>query len=354
MWHIDPLGGRRLILARCSGKMTPMDASPSQPARHFGPSAAVLVALLLGGPDSLAQSWPAKTVRIVVPFAPGGTADTLGRLVAQKLNESFKESFIVENRAGAGGIIGSELVAKAAPDGYTLVVSGVATHCIAPALSKNLPFDPLRDFTHIALFGGPPGVLVIHPSLPVKDLREFIAYAKAEGGKLAYGSPGNGTQGHLIAEQLKQVAGIEMTHVPYKGASLAVADLIAGHVPVTSTTLTTAATQIKAGRARALAVSSAKRVPEFPEVPTFAELGYPELTASIWFSLSGPAGVAPEIVSRLNAEGRRGRRGPDGGERRRPQRARPGDLDPQQFAAFVASELRRWGPIVRASGATAD
>src|SRR3989454_2270698 len=300
-------------------KITPVDAPFSDPARPRARSPRLLLLrpIVLGGPRPLPQIWPAKTVRIIVPFAPGGTADTLGRLVAQRLSESFKENFVVENRAGAGGVIGSELVAKAAPDGYTLVVSGVATHCIAPALSKDFPFDPLRDFTHIALFGGPPGVLVIHPSLPVKDLKQFIAYAKAEGGKLAYGSPGNGTQGHLIAEQLKQVAGIEMTHVPYKGASLAVADLIAGHVPVTSTTLTTASTQIKAGRARALAVSSAKRIPEFPEVPTFGELGYPELTASIWFSLSGPAGIAPEIVSRLNAEVRRGLQAPHLRERPR-------------------------------------
>src|SRR5439155_869917 len=161
--------------------MTPMDGSRSQPARHFAASA-VLLALLLGGPDAFAQAWPAKAVRIVVPFAPGGTADTLGRLVAQKLGETLKENFIVENRAGAGGVIGSELVAKAAPDGYTLVVSGVATHCIAPALSKTFPFDPLRDFTHIALFGGPPGVLVVNPSLPAQDLKQFIAYAKREPG----------------------------------------------------------------------------------------------------------------------------------------------------------------------------
>jgi tripartite-type tricarboxylate transporter receptor subunit TctC len=298
--------------------------------------------------------WPTKPVRIVVPFAPGGTADTLGRLVSQKLTESLKENFIIENRGGAGGVIGSELVAKAQPDGYTLVVSGVASHCIAPALSKNLPFDPVKDFTHIALFGGPPGVLVVNPSVPAQDLKQFIAYAKKESGKLAYGSPGNGTQGHLIAEQLKQVTGIRMTHVPYKGASLAVADLIAGHVPVTSTTLTTAATQIKAGKARALAVSSAKRVPDFPEVPTFAELGYPELTASIWFSLSGPAGMPADIVNRLNAEVRRILKLPDVRERLRPEGIEPGDLDPQQFTAFVAAELKRWAPVVRASGAKVD
>jgi tripartite-type tricarboxylate transporter receptor subunit TctC len=300
------------------------------------------------------QTWPAKTVRIIVPFAPGGTADTLGRLVAQKLGESLKENFVIENRGGAGGVIGSEIVARAVPDGYTLLVSGVASHCIAPALSKKFPFDPVRDFSHIALFGGPPGVLVVNPALPTQDLKQLIAYARNNPGKLAYGSPGNGTQGHLIAEQLKQVTGIQMTHVPYKGASLAVADLIAGHLPVTSTTLTTAATQIKAGRARALAVSSAIRVPDFPEVPTFAELGYPELTASIWFSLSGPPGLAPEVVARLNTEVRRVLKLADVRERLRPEGIEPGDLDPQQFTAFLAAELTRWGPIVRASGATAD
>ena len=314
----------------------------------------LLAAIALPWSPARAQTWPSKPVRLIVPFAPGGTADTLGRLVAGKLAETFKETFVVENRGGAGGVIGSELVAKAEPDGYTLVVSGVASHAIAPALSKNFPFDPLRDFTHIALFGGPPGVLVIYPGLPAKDLKQFIAYARAQSGKLAFGSPGNGTQGHLIAEQLKQVTGIEMTHVPYRGASLAVADLIAGHVPVTSTTLTTAATQIKAGKARALAVTSLKRIPEFPDVPTFAELGFPELTASIWFSLSGPAGMPPEIVNRLNAEVRRVLKLPDVRERLRPEGIEPGDLDPQQFTAFVASELKRWAPVVRASGAQAD
>src|SRR5689334_10852185 len=325
---------------------------------RFSPKTAALLAMALAcavaAGEAAAQGWPAKPVRLVVPFAPGGTADTLGRLVAQKLGETLKETFVVENRGGAGGVVGSELVAKAAPDGYTLVVSGVASHCIAPAMSKNFPFDPLRDFTHIALFGGPPGVLVVNPSLPAKDLKQFIAYAKAENGKLAYGSPGNGTQGHLTAEQLKQVTGIEMTHVPYKGASLAVSDLIAGHVMVTSTTLTTAAAQIRAGRARALAVSSLKRVPDFPEIPTFAELGYPELTAAIWFSLSGPAGMPPEIVNRLNAEVRRILQLPDVRERLRPEGIEPGDLDPQQFTAFLAAELKRWAPIVHATGVRID
>ena len=183
----------------------------------------------------------------------------LGRTVAQKLAEDFKQPFVAENRPGAGGVIGSELVAKALPDGYTLLVSGVASHAVAPALPAGTPYDPLRDFTHIALFGGPPAVLVVGPSLAAHDLHELIALAKARPGALSYGSPGNGTHGHLVGELLKQLAGIQMQHVPYRGAAVAVADLIAGHIPLASTTLSTAAGQIHAGRARGLAVSTAAR-----------------------------------------------------------------------------------------------
>ena len=315
---------------------------------------AILLCCAAWASAAAAQVWPSKPVRLIVPFAPGGSADTLGRLVAQKLSESFKQTFVVENRGGAGGVIGSELVAKAPADGYTLLVSGVASHGIAPALSKEFPFDPLRDFTHIALFGGPPGVLVVHPGVAAKDLREFVALLKAQPGRISYGSPGNGTQGHLLAEQLKQVAGIEMTYVPYKGAGPAVADMIAGHVSAGSTTLSTAATQIRAGKLRALAVSSSRRLADFPDVPTYAELGYPELTATIWFSLSGPAGVPRDIVNRLNSEVRRILQQADVRERLRPEGVEIGDLDPQAFSAYVAAELKRWAPVVRAAGARAD
>jgi tripartite-type tricarboxylate transporter receptor subunit TctC len=301
-----------------------------------------------------AEDWPAKPVRIIVPFAPGGTADTLGRLVAQRLSEDYKQSFVIENRGGAGGVIGSELVAKAAPDGYTLLVSGVASHCIAPALARIFPFDPLKDFTHIALFGGPPGVLAVNPELPVHNLAEFIAYAKANPGKLAYGSPGNGTQGQLVAEHFKQLTGVAMLHIPYKGASLAMADLIAGHVQVTSTTLSTASGQIRAGRARALAVTSAARVADFPDLPTFTELGYPGLTASIWFSLSGPAGLPQDIVQSLNSEVRRALHRPELLERLRPEGIEPGDLDARHFTDFVEAELKHWGEVVRTAGARVD
>ena len=314
----------------------------------------IFLLLLFSASTALAQGWPARPVRIVVPFAPGGTADTLGRLVAQKLTEQFKESFVVENRGGAGGVVGSEIVSKAPPDGYTLVVSGIASHVIAPLLPQGTPYDPMKDFTHVALFGGPPAVFAVSPSLGVKDLRGFVALAKSEPGKLSYGSPGNGTQGQLVAELFKHLAGIDLLHVPYKGASGAVADLMGGRVAAVSTTLSTAAGQIKSGRALALALSSGKRLPEYPDIPTFAEQGYPELVATVWFSLSGPAGLPQDIVSRLNAEVRRGLEQPDMRARMQRDGIEPNSLDAAQFGAFVAGELRRWGPIVRGSGAKND
>ena len=302
----------------------------------------------------LAQAWPVKPVRIIAPFAPGGSADTLGRIVAQKLTESVKETFIVENRPGAGGVIGSDLVAKAAPDGYTLLVSGVASHAVAPALPRGTPYDPVKDFTHIALFGGPPAVLVVNPNVAAKDLKEFVGLLKKEPGKYSYGSPGNGTHGQLVAELFKQLAGVDMQHVPYKGASAAVADLIAGHIQVASTTLSTAAGQIHGGKARALAISTANRLPDYPNVPTYAEMGYKDLVATIWFSLSGPAGMPPEIVERLNAEVRKALDAPDTRERLRPEGIEPGKLSASEFSAFVASEVKRWAPVVKASGAKND
>ena len=301
-----------------------------------------------------AQGYPAKPVRIIVPFAPGGTADTLGRIVATKLTESLGQSFLAENRPGAGGLLGSELVAKSAPDGYTLVVSGVASHAIAPALAAKPPFDPVKDFTHIALFGGPPAVLGVHPSLPTKDLKGFVALAKARPGQLTYGSPGNGTQGHLVAEVFKQTAGINIIHVPYKGASIAVVDIVAGHIHAISTTLTTASGQIRAGRIRALAISSAKRLADYPGVPTFRESGYRNLVATVWFSLSGPTGVPADIVSKLNGEVRRILQLPDVRERLRGDGIEPNQLDPKAFTEFMTDEVKRWGPVIRASGASVD
>jgi tripartite-type tricarboxylate transporter receptor subunit TctC len=235
-----------------------------------------------------------------------------------------------------------------------LVVSGVASHAVAPALPLGTPYDPVKDFTHIALFGGPPAVLVVNPNVPAKDLKELVALLKKEPGKYSYGSPGNGTHGQLVAELFKQLAGVDMQHVPYKGASAAVTDLIAGHIPAASITLTTAAGQIHSGKARALAISTANRLPDYPNVPTYAEMGYKDLVATIWFSLSGPAGMPADIVEKLNAEVRKALDAPDARNRLRPEGIEPGKLSPADFTKFVESEVRRWAPIVKASGAKND
>jgi tripartite-type tricarboxylate transporter receptor subunit TctC len=310
-----------------------------------------MAVLLAAAPlSSFAQTWPDRTVRIVAPFAPGGSADTLGRIVAQKLSDHYKQSFIVENRPGAGGVIGSDFVAKAPPDGYTLVVSGVASHVIQPAIS-NVPFDPLRDFTHIALFGGPPIVLVVNPALGPKDLKGFIALAKSKPASIVYGSPGNGTNGHLIGEMLRQQAGIEINHAPYKGAALAISDLLGNHIPSASTTLSTASQHIKAGKILGLAISSAKRLEDYPDVPTFAEAGFPDLVATTWFSLSGPAGLQADIVAPLNAEVRRILKLPDVREKLRGEGNEPNELDARAFTDFVRSEIQRWTPIAKTAAA---
>ena len=314
-------------------------------------AAVVAAALWAMTATASAQQYPAKTVRLIVPFPPGGSADTLGRIVAGKLSESLGQNFVAENRPGAGGLVGAELATHAAPDGYTLVVSGVASHAIAPSLAAKPPFDPIRDFTHIALFGGPPAVFGVHPSMPVKELKGFLAFAKARPGELNYGSPGNGTQGHLVAELFRQTTGIKIVHVPYKGAALAMVDIVAGNIHAVSTTLTTASGQIRAGRVRALALSSADRLPEYVGVPTFKELGYPNLVATVWFSLSGPAGLPADVVNRLNTEVRRVLQLPDVRQRLGRDGIMPNQLDPQAFTQFVAGELKRWAPVVRASGA---
>ena len=312
---------------------------------------AVIVLLAVAPVAASGETWPAKPVRIVAPFAPGGSADTLGRLVAQRLGHSLKQQFIVENRAGAGGLLGSEMVARAAPDGYTLVISGIASHVIAPAVNPNAPFDPLADFTHIALLGGPPNILVVQRSLGIATLADFIVLAKSKQGRLSYASPGIGTLGHLAMEILQQRAGFAAAHVPYRGGALAMGDLIGGHVPAVTTTLTTAAEHVRAGTVRGLAMTSARRLPEYPDVPTFAELGHPALVATTWFALSGPARMPAEIVRRLNAEVIRALREPEIRLRLQRDGIDPEPLDQAAFTAFFRSEIELWGPVVRASGA---
>jgi tripartite-type tricarboxylate transporter receptor subunit TctC len=294
-----------------------------------------------------AQSWPSKPVRIVAPFAPGGSADTLGRVVAMKLGDTFGQNFIVENRGGAGGIVGVESAIRNAPDGYTLVVTGMGPLVVAAAMAPKLPFDPVKDFSHIALFGGSPSVLCVHPSLPARDVKSFIALAKARPGMITYGSAGHGSTGHLLGELLKRSTRIDIEHVPYKGAALAVADVVGGHISASSGTLPSMATQMRAGKIRAIAMSSASRLAEYPDVGTYLEAGFPQLVQTVWFGLSGPPGLPGEIVTRLNTEVRRILQLPDVRERLRAQAIDPPLLDSKQFTEFVAAEFERWALVVR-------
>jgi tripartite-type tricarboxylate transporter receptor subunit TctC len=319
-------------------------------------TAYALIALAwLMAPAAAQQTWPsAKPVRIIAPFAPGGVADLFGRILAPHFSEVFGQQFLVENRAGAGGLVGSELVARAPPDGYTLIISGVASHVLAPAVNPNHSFDPIADFTHIALLGGPPGVLVVNPALPARSLAEFIALARNSPAPLTYGSPGIGSQGHINSEYLQQVTGITLTHVPYRSAGQIVTDLLANHVSVALNALTSSAEQILTGGLRALAVTSRQRLTEFPNIPTFVEEGYPDLVTTTWFSLSGPANLPPDIVARLNAEAIRALQQPEIRKRLQRDAIDPEPLDPAQFTAFIKAEVARWIPIVKATGAKPD
>ena len=297
------------------------------------------------------QAWPVKSVRVI---GPGGTADTLSRIVSAKLSEIYGQSFVVENRGGAGGLIGAEFVSKSTPDGYTLGVTGLGPLPIATSIVAKPPYDPVKDFAHIALFGGPPSVLAVHPSVPAQDLKQFITLAKSQRNAINYGTAGNGSTGQLLAELFKQKSGAHMQHIAYKGASGAVVDVIAGHVQAVSTTLTTTGAAMRSRRVRALAISSAARLPDFPQVPTFRESGYPELVAAVWFSLSAPPATPAEIVGKLSADVRRILHLAEVRERLRPEGIETNDLDARGFTDFIAAEVRRWGPLARASGARHD
>ena len=301
------------------------------------------------------EAWPTRPVRIIVTYTPGGAADTLGRYAAQELSQAFGQQFVVENRPGAGGLIGSEIVARAAPDGYVLGVSSLTTLVINPASMdhEHWPLDPFKDFTQIALLGGPPTVLVVDTNLAAKTLKDFIAQAKAKQGGFSYGSAGIGSGGQMVAEMLQRLAGFHMTHVPYKGANQAVGDVMGHHIPVGFVTLSTAAGQIKGGLVRALAVTTKSRVADFPDIPTFAELGYSDTTSTTWFALAGPAGLAPAITTKINAVLVKGFQSPDMQKRLTPEAIQTEPFSPAEFTAFVRAETKRWAPIARAAAAVA-
>ena len=296
----------------------------------------------------IAQSnWPSKPVKIIVPWAAGGVTDTLARFIANKLTISFKSPFIVENHPGAGGIIGSDLVAKAPPDGYTLVAAGMASHVITPNLA-NTPFDAMKSFTHIANLGGPPLVLVINPNLKIKDVKELIDLSNKQTGGLSYASPGSGTHNHLMGELFKLKTNANLVHISYKGGGPALLDLISGHVQVGFLTLTTAATNIKAGKLKPLAITSQQRMPDYPQVPTFNELGYPNLTTYNWSGLSGPTGMSPAIVARINEEVIKALREKDSRDQLRSEGITDvAEMSPEAFTTFFQKEISQWAPIAK-------
>jgi tripartite-type tricarboxylate transporter receptor subunit TctC len=315
---------------------------------------ALTALLAIGFHEARAQTsdWPNRPVKILVPFAPGGSADTLGRIVADKLTARFGQQFVVENKPGAGGLIAGTETANAAPDGYTLTVSSVGATIIAPAMNPKASIHPLNDFTHIATFGGPPTVLVVQKDLPAKTLKEFVDYAKPQAGTLTYGSPGPGSHGNLIGELFQQKAGIKMTHVVYRGAAHAIKDLVGGHISAASLTLTTAAGSIQGGNVRPLALTAASRVPAFADIPTYKELGYPDLVAVTWFGLSGPAKMPSHIVNQLNAEVVKALKDPEVRKRLAHEAIDPEPFDAGQFAAFFKAEYERWTPIAQSAQAT--
>ena len=298
-----------------------------------------------------AETWPARPIKLVVPFSAGGSADTLGRVFARVLSEALNQQVYVENRPGAGGVTASAQVARAEPDGYTLLVSGVASHAIAPALNANVGYDPVRDFTHIAYLGGPAIVWVVHPSLHVRTIAELLELIRKSPTPVSYGSPGSGTQGHLIVAYLAQKLALPMQHVPYKGAGPAMFDIVAGHVKIGSVTWTTALSHIQSGAVVPIAVTAEHRLPDYPDVPTFKELGYPELVATTWFSISGPQGMPRDVVDRLNRSFVTALDHPEVRDLLRQEGIGVIPMDADAFARFVETEVARWAPIVKSSAA---
>ena len=301
-----------------------------------------------------AQNYPSKPVRMIVPYPPGGGNDTLGRLFAAKLGERTGQQFVVENRPGAGAMIGTEAAAKSAPDGYTILLSSIATHALSPNLYSRVPYDPVKDFAPITLLGIAPTVLVVPADLPARNLQEFIAAAKAKPGALAYASGGNGTPPHINAEVFKAVAGVDLLHVAYKGGGPALVDLMAGRVQAMLDTAASAMPHVRAGKLRALALSAPRRSPDLPDLPTFAEAGLPQYDTNAWYSMHAPAGTPPEVVRRLNAELVAILKDPDVLARFKQLATDPVGNSPEEFVAFVRSELDKYARIIKAAGIKLD
>ncbi len=301
-----------------------------------------------------AQNYPNKPVRIVVPFTPGGTTDILARAIGQKLTEQFGQSFVIENVAGAGGSIGADRVAKSPADGYTLLMGHIGTLAVNPALYPNLPYDPVKSFAPVAWVANVPNVLVVHPSVSATSLRAFIVLSKSLGNAWNYGSGGNGSAAHLASEYLKLQTGAAIAHIPYKGTAPAVTDLLGGNIEVLFTGAPAVLPHIKAGKMRALAVSSAKRLPQLPDVPTVAEMGYAGFEADQWYGVVAPAGTSAEIIAKLNAAINTALQSPELSAKLDSEGAQPAPASPQSFGEHIKREIARWKPVVIAGKITAQ
>ena len=318
------------------------------------PCAAIAAALMVAGGAAAQPAFPAKPIRFVVPFPAGGPLDITARAIGQELNRSLGQPVIVDNRPGAGGNIGADVVAKSPPDGHTILMGAVSTHAINPTLYAKIPYDPIRDFAPVTLVTSVPNVLVLHPSVPARNVKELIAIAKARPGQLNFASGSTGSAGHLAGELFKTMAGVDMVHVPYKGAAPAVVDLLAGHVSLMFDNMSSALPNVKTGRVRALAVTTLKRSPMLPSLPTIDESGLRGFDISTWFGVFAPGGTPSAIVARLHAEIVRALATSDMRERLALLGAEPVGNSPEEFAAFVRAEIPKYAKVISASGAKAD
>lgn len=317
-------------------------------------AAVIMVLSTFASSTARADDYPSRALRIVVPFAAGGTSDLVTRIVGQALGMELKVAVVVDNHPGAGGNIGSDLVAHAPADGYTLLMGTVATHGINATLYKKMPFNPVKDFAPVSLVASTPSVLEVNPSLPIKSVQDLIAYAKANPGKLHFGSAGNGSSHHLAGELFDSMANVQMTHVPYRGTPAAVTDALAGQVQVIFDTLPSAMPYVKSGQLRALAVTSPRRDPSLPNLPTLAESGLPGYEVGSWYGLLAPAGTPTARVDKISKVIAAIVRRPDIKQKLIDQGATPVGGTPAEFSAHIASELKKWSTVVKAAGAQVD
>ncbi len=315
--------------------------------RKWAPALALAFAGILH-----AQDFPTRPVKILVPQTPGGASDALARIIAQKLTEKWGQPVVVENRAGAGGNVGMEVVATSPPDGYTLLMSYVGTHAINGALYKKLPFDPEKDFTPVATLATLPFVAVTKADSPIKTIPDLVAAAKK--GQMNYGSAGNGSVNHLLGEMFNSAAGVKLVHVPYRGAAPAMQDLMGGQIQVVFTSLPSVSGAIKQGTLHPIAVTSAKRAASFSNIPTIAESGFKEFDVNPWFGLFAPARVPAQVIRKINADVNEILKSKDIAEKFGGQGAEPYITDPQQFSAVLRADIVKWGQVVKASGASVD